>query len=67
MNIYSIAYVIPLMALCGCSAKGVYNARPSSELIECRKQPPAADQKCLEQIHKTYDKYMREREEALKD
>ncbi len=52
MNIYSIASAIPLMALCGCSAKGVYNSRQSSEHIECRKQPPPADQECLEHTHK---------------
>lgn len=67
MKTYFIAGAIALLALSGCSAEGVYNSRQSSEQTECRKQPPPADQECLQRTKKTYDEYMREREEALKD
>lgn len=51
--------------LAACSNQGAYNSFQESLKQECRRQPPAQQEKCLNDIQDDYQEYRRQRDELL--
>jgi hypothetical protein len=62
-----IPLFLVLLALAGCSNKGVYEGIQTSNRNECFKLPPSQYDECMEDASKSYDEYERERKEALSE
>ncbi len=55
------------LALTGCTQKNLYNSIEGRHRHKCKTLPPPLDQECLEAPQKSYEDYLNEREEILRE
>ncbi len=54
-----------LLAVPGCTTRGVYEGLRSSEKFDCLQQPPGEIEQCRQRAEESYNDYSRNREETL--
>lgn len=60
-------FLIAGLLLTGCTQKNLYNSVEGHHRQKCKTQPPPLDQECLKAPHKSYEDYLKEREEILRE
>ncbi|OFE12160.1 hypothetical protein PHACT_02610 [Pseudohongiella acticola] len=53
-----------LLALSGCSNRGVYEGIQASNRLECHRLPPSQFDDCMQRANKSFNEYERERQAA---
>lgn len=51
----------------GCTYRGAYQEMQREQLRQCVEEQGIPYHECLERTNKSYDEYMRERQEVIKD
>lgn len=67
MKGYSLVFLFIGLALTGCTQKNLYNSIEGHHRHQCKMLPPPLDQECLEAPRKSYEDYLKEREEVLSE
>lgn len=62
MTRFAALAAILVLALSGCSSRGMYESIQSSGERVCGTLPPEAYERCMARYEKSYDEYERERE-----
>lgn len=67
MKFCSLIFLFFSLVLTGCTQKNLYNSIEGHHRHQCKMLPPPLDQECLEAPKKSYEDYLREREEIIRD
>jgi hypothetical protein len=67
MKLGLFIFLIAGLLLTGCTSKNLYNSIEGHHRQKCKTQPPPLDQECVEAPQKSYEDYLKEREEILRE
>jgi|GEM_PF-3484168 hypothetical protein len=62
-----ITFCVSLTLFSGCTYRGAYHEMQREQLRQCVEEQGIPYHECLERTNKSYDEYMRERQEVIND
>ncbi|WP_090630409.1 hypothetical protein [Nitrosomonas marina] len=65
MKIRILLIVLTVLAITGCSSRQIYNSVQYNQRNDCMKLPGSQYDECMDRVNKPFDRYEKERNEAL--
>ncbi|SFK99572.1 hypothetical protein SAMN05216302_102515 [Nitrosomonas aestuarii] len=65
MKNHTLMIVLTVLMITGCSTRRIYDAFQYEQRNECLKLPGSQYDECMERVSKPFDRYDKERNEAL--